>query len=222
MFATLQAEITNRILAADSFFRTTIMPLVTKVAVPTSSPTAATGKGLMFVELYAIYEYTVTNIVREGIAELKRHAIPLNIVRLELLGMILDPELAAVSTCGKDRVWETRMKLFQRVNAPDLATINDSFFPHDGSHYRIEQLQTIWDLFGITAGVLPDIRLKPLIGELVNHRNEIAHGRETARAVGGRYSITDILNRISGTQGLCVYLVSTMQSHCSVAANLHR
>jgi hypothetical protein len=213
MWATLITEITTRILAARTYF--------SAVAALPAAETAA--KGFAFVQLYAIYEFAVCSAVRAAWIEINAHAPPLHSIRLEMMGAALDAELRAVMDCNVERQWETRMGLFRKVNSADPFVVLDTFFPSDGSHYRVKQLQTIWDLFGIAGHPLPAMPLMGLINlELVEHRNAIAHGRKTAEEIGRSYTIAEIHQKINQTQNLCLHVVNTMQAHCSNPANFAR
>jgi hypothetical protein len=224
MWPNLITEIASRIQAARAFFTAVAGP---PNAVPPAMPITVAAetavKGLIFVQLYAIYEFAVCSAVRSVWLEINGYAAPLHSMRLEILGAALHPELTAVMDCRVDRGWETRMTLFRKVDAADPVFIADTFFPADGSHYRVKQLQTIWDLLGIAGHPLPRMPLIGLIDhELVEHRNAISHGRRTAEDVGRYYSVNDIHGKIDLTREVCLHIVTTMQAHCSNPANLAR
>ncbi len=221
MFAALQTEIVDRCFSADAFF-TAVGGGSTAPPAGTAATAIATAKGLMFVELYAVYEFTVVGIVRAAICAIKAKPTPISTIRLELLGMALHNEITAVSTCGPARTWKNRMELFLRTNSTDPLDVADDLFPGDGSHFRVQQLRTIWALFGISAEVVPEIRLLGRIEELVEMRNAVAHGRRTAVEVGRTFSIHDIQTRIADTRTICLYLNATMQAHVADPANLQR
>jgi hypothetical protein len=218
MWSDLRTDVADRILASRRFFRAACR----RVGSTHTTQARTTAKGLMFVQLYSIYEFTVTSVVRAAIDEMKRRPTPINTIRLELLGIALHPELSAVTDCSVRKMWRTRIELFRRVECPDIINIPDDTFPNDGSHFRPQQIETIWELFGITAPIVPHSYLIGRITEMVGHRNEIAHGRTTADEIGRRFSVRDISKRISDTKKICLYLIKTMELHCSNAANLSR
>lgn len=214
MFPNLQNEVLARILAAQFFFKS-VLSLG-------KEDTTRVLKGLIFVQLYAVYEFTVVGIVRAALAEIKQRATPINTLRLELLALALHPEVSAVAECSLQRRWSTRIELFQRTDSSDAIGIDDTVFPADGSHYRPAQLQTIWALFGISEPIVPRLRLLPLIEELVDNRNAIAHGRKTGAEVGKSYTDGEIENKILATQEICLHLIQTMEAFCLDPANICR
>lgn len=221
MWGDIITEVVDRALAARTYFSAAVGPPHSPRGFPIP-PHELTAKGLMFVHLYGTYEYAVREAVRASLHELKTRPMPLSALRLDLLSLALDGNLQSCLECSPKRLWKTRAELFRRVVSTDHFDTPDTLFPHDGSHYRVEQLRTIWELFGVTAGVVPDGRLHPLIGELVEHRNAIAHGRRTAEEVGGGYSVADVYNKIDGTRDICLHVLTTLQSHCSNPANCLR
>ncbi len=75
--------------------------------------------------------------------------------------------------------------------------------------------------FNLSQFVVPDNRHLGRIEELVENRNAIAHGRETAEEVGRRYSTSELGKRIDDVFTLTKYIISTMESHYLTGA-LHR
>jgi hypothetical protein len=214
MFNALQREVGSRFLDISMHLDSTCQPEPTTFA--------AITKGLAFISIYAAYEYTVKSIIQTVIRQMKVVAMPLNSVRLGLLPLVLDAEINAVKDAGRKTAWEKRIELFSRINSNDVVGTSDSVFPQDGSHFRLQQLHTIWKILGITEPVMPDMRLTPLIGEVVEHRNAISHGRKTATDVGRSYSKQDVMKKVNNMRDICLYLISVVESHCAENANLCR
>jgi hypothetical protein len=215
MFGQLRIEVIDRIFQVRQF--------ASEACDLNCNPQSAiASKGLVFVRLYAIYEFTVTGIVTAALTEVQTHGLQIRDLRLSLLGIILDPELLSITTVGSGHKWPRRCELFERTDSSDSIPIPPIAFPGDGSHFRRPQLETIWTLFGLTSPTVPHRRHLGFIDEMVEHRNSIAHGRETPENVGGRFSGVDIADRIDWTQDLCLHLIAEMQTHCSTAANLRR
>ena len=86
-------------------------------------------------------------------------------------------------------------------------------FPKDGSQFRMSQLETLWSLFGLPAPVLPVGRLIGRVGEMIDNRNRIAHGEDTAEDVGRRYTIAEIRDRVDDTEALCSHLNTAIAAY---------
>jgi hypothetical protein len=213
MFAPLQAEIAARFTGVESYFRATKN---------FKGDLASTAKGLMFVQVYAVYEFSVNSVVRAAIDSINAHNHKMKDISPSLMALFLDPELHSLRDISRNKVWDSRLKFFERVFSNDFAALpNTTRPPTDGSHYRHTHLQMICRVFGINRLPVPRRRHFTRIDEVVDNRNAIAHGEETADQVGRRYTRSDILHMTRQMKSVCVLLVSIFDSFCA-DRSLHR
>jgi hypothetical protein len=214
MFSSITNEISERFLATQMHFDAT--------CTPGFHQHVAISKGLAFISIYGNYEYTVRNVVAEAIRHIKQSAIQYQHIKIEILPLLLHSELNSVAGAGGKTAWKKRVELFRQVNAAVACCTSDDAFPSDGSHYRISQIYAIWEAFGITSPVIPNPQWTPLIGEVVENRNAIAHGRRTSRDVGRGYTKDDIVTKFERMRDICLYIVSTVETHVTHAPNIRR
>lgn len=208
MFPTLQTEVEDRFNALQAFFATT--------RALRNADAEATIKGLMFVQVYAVYEYTVKAVVREAIDGLKTHNHKLNQLSPSLLALFLDPELTSLKDIGPKRVWEARLTIFARAFSKDSLTLSsDTIPPNDGSHFRYSQLEMMFKVFGIRRRPVQRQLHATRINEVVGHRNNIAHGEESAEDIGRRYTRSEISRMLNQMRSVCLLLISAVGSFCS-------
>ena len=180
------------------------------------SDAAATCRGLLFVLLYGIYEYSVRTAVQGGLDAIRRQNLSCSDLRRSLLSLVLDPHWDSVIKSGRERTWETRCDLIYRMDSGSpLLDLDNTLFPSDGSHYRQRQLYSIWKVFGITSPIVSTPRLLGRIEELVNTRNAIAHGRQTAHEAGQRHSHSDMQHRVDDIEIIVRHVIDTMDQHCA-------
>ena len=176
---------------------------------------AATCRGLLFVQLYGVYEYAVRTSVQASLDFLTTASLSCVDIRRSLLTLVLHPQWTSAATAGTPRLWSQRLALLDSMaNSNALTDLDNTLFPSDGSHYRANQLRTIWSIFGITLPIVPDSALIGRIDELVEKRNAIAHGRETARAIGSRHSTEEMEVRLRDTEIIAYYVIDTMNTYC--------
>jgi hypothetical protein len=201
-------EINARILVAKQFLG------LVRTFEGSKPPEAATCKGLMFVQLYGIYEYSVNSAVQATLSSIRGDGLcPLELHQ-RALTLVLHSRFISASTAGPRRMWEQRSDLVASIDSTSpLQSLDDTVFPKDGSHYRVRQLQTIWAVFGLAVPVVPEPRLLGRIEELVENRNAIAHGRRTAEEVGGRYSTLEIEKTVDDVGQISSYVVTEMETH---------
>jgi hypothetical protein len=210
MFAEILAEIGSRGLSLDKLLTT-----IEQIEAAQNQPSSLL-KGLAFVQMYALYEFTVRSSVQATLAALKGDALLVKNIRRETLCLILNSRWQSASESGVSKMWESRINLLHAIHSDDsTSTLDDSIFPFDGSHYRSPQLKTVWRLMGIPFAVVPEPRLIGRIDELVENRNAVAHGRRTPEDVGRAYSWQDIGSRIVDVKSICEYVHGTLLNHYS-------
>jgi hypothetical protein len=183
----------------------------------TSHPTySQVFRGLIFVQMYALYEFTLSSAVRAAIEYVNASGRPCSQIRESVLSLLLAPEWLSAADAAPKRRWQVRSDLATAIRSPAVSgAFIDSTFPDDGSHFRTGQIATIWHVFGITAPLVPDQRLLQRIDELVENRNAIAHGRMTPEEVGKRYSPAEIAERVDDTESIVTHIISTMETQCT-------
>jgi hypothetical protein len=214
MFHPLQSEIESRFSSVEDFLAATK---------DFRGDIASATKGMIFVQLYAIYEFTVKGVVQAAIDAINSHGHKMNEIKPSLLALYLDGELNSLRDISRRKIWSKRLEVFERAFCSDVISLtNNTVAPTDGSHYRHTQLITIFAVFGIKR--LPARRRAHLtrIDEIVGHRNQIAHGSETASDVGRRYTRSEIAHCVRQMKSVCLFLVSVFDGFCADAQRHRR
>jgi len=212
VFLDLYLEITDRSRMTKGFLERSCKP----------GQYAATAKGLCFIQLYALWEFTLHESVKEALALLGTHGLQLRQIRRELAPLLLQRELQSLKDSGAKSLWEKAIEFSEKLSSGNPAVVSNGTFPSDGSHFRIGQVVTIWSIFGITSPPVPQPRFGTLIGEVVNHRNAIAHGRETPEHVGRRYTKAELTKKCLEMEACCSHVAATLELHCQIRANLEK
>jgi len=167
MFPALKIEILDRFSDLEAFYR------ASKRLHGTSSLTV---KGLLFVQLYAIHEYTVRTTLEIALKEISDHRHRYAALRPSLLALFLESEVQSFSDSPAKSRWVKRMEIFKRAASNKVATLTASPFPTDDSHFRATHLKLILQVLGIQRSLTVRRRHVHYINEVVDHRNSIAHG----------------------------------------------
>ena len=207
MFQALQSEVEARFDAIDEFFGDSRS---------LRSDHIATIKGLVFVQIYAVYEYTVNSVVSAAIDAVVNNNLKLNQLSPSLMALFLDAELSSLRDGQKKNEWANRLKLLRRAHSKEVALLpTDTAPPSDGSHYRYSQLELIFEVFGIKRMAVRRQKHKQRIAEVVGHRNAIAHGRESAEDIGRRYTHSEIRTAVRQMKSVCLLLINVLNVFCA-------
>lgn len=214
MWIPLRTEVLDRFAAVESYFKKTYA---------LGGAIEQTSKGIAFVQIYAVYEYTARAVVRTAIDSIAAHGHRTQDLIPSLIPLFLDSELTGLKDCPRSGEWERRIGLFERVfTDPSPAHIRNTAFPNDGSHFKHEQLQTIFNVLGIKRSPAQRRRHLRRIDEVVGHRNAIAHGQDPAAVIGGRYSRAEILAITRQIKSVCLLLISAIEAQCANTARHRR
>jgi len=197
-----------RFTAAESYFKASY-------ALGTKGNSAQIAKGMAFVQMYAVYEYTVVTAVQAAVDAVAAHRHPIKDLIPSLMTLFLDPELQSLQDSSVKTAWQSRLKLFTRIFSGHLASVNNTVLPIDGSHFRSSQLQLIFEVFGIKR--IPAQRKRHLerINQIVESRNAIAHGRDTAENIGRTHTRADVLQAFRQMKSVCLLLIQIIKQHCA-------
>jgi hypothetical protein len=210
MFQALQLEVMERYTTVEQHFRESrrLRSNLSKQA----------ARGLVFVELYAIHEYTVRSVVRIAIDAIAAHAHRYTDLRPSLLAMFLDPELCSLRDTSPRNIWDRRLVLLERATSNDPVSLAGLVLPIDGTHFRHTHVNLILKVFGVTQALTIDPRHLFRIDEVVDKRNAITHGEETAQEVGRGFSRGDIRQVIRQMKSICLRLILIVSQHCNEPA----
>ena len=181
---------------------------------PTITPPAIiTLKGMFFVYLYGVYEFTVRETVLRSIDCLNKLNIKINDCKIILSCLILNDTFNSIATTGNGKKWDKRWELLSSFSNDINVYINPDLMPTDGKNFRYRQLQSIWTSFGIVDSILPRSEIGGRIDEIVELRNAIAHGNDTPLEIGKRFTINDLLERFDDISEYCSYIIDIFSNY---------
>ena len=140
------------------------------------------------VLLYGAFEYSITRTIIETSAVLNSRKVNYQHVHTLLYSLALDPQLTSISMVGRDNKWQRRMDLFQKQISAEPAIFNGAAVLPDMENIWADTIRKTFQIFGIVRPALYDVRVKQYIDEVVEKRNAVAHGRESAATVGQAYT----------------------------------
>lgn len=171
------------------------------------------AKGLFFVHLYGPYEFTVATAVRTALHEINHNRPRISDCHPAFLSLALDPECRSLGDVGPEKMWDRRRTLFSRAYSADEVEFSETLMPTNGGNPKYEHLQSIWHTFCIRDPVVPRPEIIGRLEELVEHRNAIAHGRESPATIGGRFTLNELRGRHADISELCTHIIQTFEGY---------
>lgn len=180
---------------------------------PTKTPRhLETSKGLVFVQLYGVIEFTIIQTISKTAQLISGENISLQDLKPFLWGLALDSEFESLNLANRKK-WDKRNHIFQKLDANGQATIRDTLMPTNGDNYTSAQLQSIWTTFCITDPLFSDPAFQWRLRDIVVNRINIAHGNSSAAEVGSRVTSADLNQRLSEVSAYCSYFISIFENY---------
>lgn len=209
MFNDIDSETTRRLAEANSILRLIQREQTLKL----NELDTKVLKGLFFILLYGTLEFVITSCVKRCISILNTKNNNINEFRHSLLSLILHNECNAIAD-SRDKKWKKRYELFIKLDqSSKVNNINDTLFPCSTGNIKYQQLESIWNIFGIKTDIINDPKIQGFLEELVEHRNAIAHGRELASTIGKRVSFNDLEMRYNILSAYYSYITATFEEY---------
>lgn len=172
----------------------------------TISDYQTTCYGLFFVYVYGVYEEIIRNIISATISEINSSSTNVGQCIYGLYPLVFSPEYDSLYNVGNEHKWERRWDIANKFLANPNINIPTDLFPTDGKNIRIRQLESLSKSFGITESVLPRQEIGWCIQEMVDKRNDIAHGNNLPKEIGRGYTRDDLLQRCENISEICLHI----------------
>ena len=168
-------------------------------------------KGLLFVSFYASIEFTVTNTVARFLELISDKPNKAANYKNYILCTILHSQFNAMRDCNKSNVWDKRAEFIDTLFSEAKINIDSTVFPSDGINITAKQIKDIWKYFHVDGEALPEGIADIFLMEVKNHRNAIAHGREKAADIGGRFTLEKLDEKSKDVEKFCRYIIQSFK-----------
>jgi hypothetical protein len=171
-----------------------------------------TEKGLVFVELYGVLEYTILQTLSRTISIINSENIRIDKLKINLWALALDPGLEALNQANTKK-WDKRKDIFNAILTNPVVAMDENLLPTDGKNFTRKQLQSIWDAFGISEPLFHDVRFGTRMKDIAMNRINVAHGNLSPSYVGSAFTISDLEDRLNDVSAFCTYLTNTFDDY---------
>jgi hypothetical protein len=210
LFSDIEANSSQRIVEIREYIDF-IAPLIP--APPDAPPRYLnTAKGLIFVQLYGVIEFTVSSAIAKCISFINSESVRISDVKPIIMGMALSPELDALIQVSSKK-WEKRYDVFYKVEQDIMVSILNDIMPTDGSNIHYAQLESIWKTFCLTDPIFHDNSFRGRLTDIVSNRVNITHGNSSAADIGARLTIQELKDRLNEVSAFCTHFISVLEDY---------
>ncbi len=148
-------------------------------------------RGLFYVHLYSALEKTINKAVEHTLLSINSANVKNKHYTLAFNAISVLAELKSLKDCGYKNFTKKSIDLFTAVNSTEIKSINETTFSNNLQNIWFSTVNEIRCAFGMSTLNI-DARMRTTVDEVVEKRNAVAHGRETASVIGERQK-TEVL-----------------------------
>lgn len=190
-----------------------------------SGQAASMLRGLFYVSLYGALEYAVSLSVQILLQEITKVEVPYSHFEHLMHTIALDAEFQSLVDSGWTSKFPRRKQLLDKQVSADPCRLNDTVFHDQLQNLWFKTLKLVFEHLGITKTAVPEPRMQGYVDEIVNYRNEVAHGRSSASAVGRLISSSDLDQRLKAVREIIDYVMIVFDDYLAnweFVASAHR
>lgn len=148
-------------------------------------------RGLCLVAIYAAVERSANAIVEVAFEEITRHQSPVASYIPSMHGLLHYAKLKSLRDCGSERIFDKSTDLFDAAFQTHAGSFAENPLATRMQNVDGGTLEWLASLFGVSGYACAPAN-KGRLGNLRERRNAVAHGREAASSVGGRFTIDEL------------------------------
>ena len=167
-------------------------------------------RGLFYVHLYGAFEKSVNEIVMYALREIDVLGIKYAHASINFLPVALASTFQSLQAPTTDSKWKKRVEFVKTMQSSIACKISDSIFYDQLQNVSPDRLREII-LYLCLPMPYSDDDLLP-IGEIVEKRNQVAHGRTSPLRVGASVKSPELQSRLIATISVVDQLIQCIES----------
>jgi hypothetical protein len=158
-------------------------------------------RGLFYVHLYGAFEKTVNECVETYLRSIAALELEVLHVAPQLMPLALDAKFRSLHSVPGTSNWRKRIALIDSMVSAEVCAINDLVFAEQLQNVWPETIENIVEYLGI-GGITFDEADVLACKEIVDKRNQVAHGRTSPLKIGASVKAIDLESRFESILSL--------------------
>jgi len=177
---------------------------------PADSEEVKILRGLFFVHLYAAFERSVTDVVLAYLRKIAEIELPYSHIECKMWPAALDPRFSSLQGSRGSAAWKKRIEISSLVESDSICSINEGMFSDKLQNVWPETIVEMFKALGLQSTFL-DGAASFALKEVVEKRNQVAHGRTEPQVVGSGSTSNVLEDRLSIIHTLITNLLESMR-----------
>ena len=190
-FRSLKSNINNRFVEVNTLLNY-IKSIEDSITPPAIAPIEyKILKGLFYVHIYACVEFAVNKLVVDTLSLIKSKNITYNHFENKFHTISLHSHLHSIRDCNSKYFLEKSSDIFIKLDSSDIVTFDETLISKYIQNIWGKTLNQLTKTLGMPLFIVSG-RTIAIFDELVNNRNKVAHGRDSAENIGSSPNYTDL------------------------------
>lgn len=169
-------------------------------------------RGLYYVHLYSALEKAINETIERVVLLIKVENIRNKDFILPFNVISLNSKMQSFRQCRHKDYFQKSIDVFLSINSDESFEISNTIFSQTLQNVWFDTIQATIRSFG-AAEIAIEPRVKLTIDEIVEKRNAVAHGRETAISVGERHRSDVLRAKTQEIQLVVEQVISTFEDY---------
>lgn len=171
-------------------------------------------KGLFYVHLYAAFEKTINETVETALSLISSKNIKNNHLSPTLLSIVFLDEMKSLKDGNHSNILIKSSKIFSESTSANIVSINETTFEGHLQNVWAKTINEVSAILGINDFSFTP-RVAATINEIVQKRNAIAHGRDSASSIGERYRANVLREKMEIISSAVQEFIMAVEEHCA-------
>lgn len=176
-------------------------------------------RGFFYVHLYAALEKSINKVVQLTLRLIASHNTPAKDYKLSFGSVAARGRLQAFKGCRYKAYNDNASSIFSSLESNEIMNIDEFQFSDVLMNVWTNSILEVFNSFGISSFVV-EPRVRTTIDELVENRNKVAHGRESALVVGERHRSKILRDKFSIVTSLIDSVIAHLEAFYNTRAFL--
>ncbi|MEL7641021.1 MAG: MAE_28990/MAE_18760 family HEPN-like nuclease [Solidesulfovibrio sp.] len=171
-----------------------------------------TLRGLYFVNLYSIVEFTVRSVVHVSLVFISDRSVCFNCLKNNFYSIALDSEFKRCKDVNEKKGLEKRIELLEKTQSTDIRAIDPNLIHMYLQNIDYDRIKLIFKCFCIDENFSSVSRQMLYLNEIKTKRNDVSHGNESAAVYGKMTRSDELEKRFEAVAVVTDFIVSKFET----------
>jgi hypothetical protein len=170
-------------------------------------------KGLFYVHLYSAFEKSINEVIETCLLLIASKNVRFKHFSPTLLSIALSDKVKSLVDSNHQSSMTKSAEIFEASISQNIANINETALSNKLQNVWVKTINEVVKILGMEE-VMISAQMKITINEIVDKRNAVAHGRDSAASIGERFRANELRDRLNLVSSATHIIIDSIEVHC--------